>query len=158
MKSFRQHGCNVGKIIAEFIFGLKGDDGACGRTGNHEIVRINAEYTGIFNDIGGSGKNILHAYFNGLSRGGYHFETSGVLSLETKPVVNGENRIALIVENLYPLAVMGPVALASDESAAEHEDHSRLGMPVNLPDTAVGSRIEIQEQVAGISGSELACH
>ena len=150
MKSFRQHGCNVGKIIAEFIFGLKGNDGACGRTGNHEIVRVHAEYTGIFNDIGGSGKNILHAYLNGLSRGGYHLETPGVLALETKPVVNGEDRIALIVQNLDPLAVMGPVALASDESAAEHEDHSRLGMSVYLPDTAVGSRIEIQEQVTGI--------
>ena len=150
MKSFRQHGCNVGKIIAEFIFGLKGNDGACGRTGNHEIVRVHAEYTGIFNDIGGSGKNILHAYFNGLSRGGYHLEAPGILALEAKPVVNGEDRIALIVQNLDPLAVMGPVALASDESAAEHEDHSRLGMSVYLPDTTVGSRIEIQEQVTGI--------
>ena len=82
--------------------------------------------------------------------GTYHLDSLDALALETEAVVNGENRIAIIIELLYPLLVMRLVPVSAHESAAEGEDYGRLLLAFNLSRTAWGCLVIIQEQVTGV--------
>ena len=98
----------------------------------------------------GSGVQVLDTDINGMLYGTYHLDSLDALALETEAVVNGENRIAIVIEQLYPLLVMRLVPVSAHESAAEGEDYGRFLLAVNLSRTAWGCLVIIQEQVTGV--------
>ena len=98
----------------------------------------------------GSGVQVLDTDINGMLYGTYHLDSLDALALETEAVVNGEDRIAIVIELLYPLLIMRLVPVSAHESAAEGEDYGRFLLAVNLSRTAWGCLVIIQEQVTGV--------
>ena len=117
-------GKNLGDIgaVAQFVVALKHGDGAGAAAAQDDFVGTDAKLLGIFNQVGGGGKQVFHGNLDGSVQRLDNFYPAEIHTFQSEPVVDAGHGIALFGQHLGVFHVLGMVALAHDEAAAEHED------------------------------------
>ena len=108
--------------VAEFVVALKHRDGTGAAPAQDDFVGTDVELLGVFNQIGGGGKEVFHSNLDGLVQRFDNFQPAEVHAFQPDAVVDAGHGVALFVQLLGILHVFGMVSFARDKAAAEHED------------------------------------
>ena len=135
--------------VAEFIVALKHRDGAGAAAAQDNLVGADVELLGIFNQIGGGGKQVFHGNLDGFVQRLDNLEPAEVHAFQPEPVVDAGHGVALFGQHLGVLHVFGVVPLAHDEAAAEHEDDAVV---VGL---GRGGLVQVEVEAARVALGEL---